>query len=534
VADIIFDQTISSATPDIHANDVRQPDIVDQSQPKSLTGTSWRTIGAEEWGSKPANVEKIRGAFGEVYDAAPPSITRPYQRSLFYPEVQKKYDESWWGPAVNVVGDTAGTALAGLGGVGNAALTLGNETLRAVGLPETLIRDLNLEGLRRVGEPTRPRMHQGDREAILEHVEQARELNQPPTPSVVDVWKEQRRQIPPDPTTAAAIDLLRRNAPPASGGVPTPPAGWRGPPFQPPPERAPTPPPPGTGFARKPTDEMVSDQMARESRGWYSPADEQAARGAVIKTEVADSLRKPITDAVPSDPEVAAARGNTPLVQLAKDAKAFNGQPMSYSAAMEWDTRLTTERQAAMTAGNKDLARRIGEVQDAMRERVHGLGDADTTGDATSLANLPNARKGWNQTMKQRQLEDIEYDAGLLSEDKRDAYRRQRVTALLRNDKKMRGWSDDERAALETQLKSGQIGSLKNFALSFVKPTFGAAGGTLGGAVGGPAGAFVGGQAAAEVGARTEAALRQRLSRFTLDPVTAALSRNMPPPPPGQ
>ena len=534
MADIIFDQTISSATPDIHANDVRQPDIVDQSQPKSLTGTAWRTVGAEEWGSKPANVEKIRGAFGEVYDAAPASVTRPGQRSLFYPEVQKNLNKSWLGSAANVVGDTAGTALAGLGGVGNAALTLGNETLRTIGLPETLIRDLNLEGLRRVGEPTRPRMHQGDRKAILDQVEQARELNQPPTPSVVDVWKEQRRQIPPDPTTAAAIELLRRNAPAASGGVPTPPGGWRGPPFQPPPERTPTPPPPGTGFARKPTDEMVSDQMARESRGWYSPADEQAARGALIKGDAADGLRKHITDALPSDPEEATARGNTALVQLAKDAEPYKGQPMSFATAMEWDTRLTTERQTALNARNNDLARRIGEAQDKLRDRMQDLGERDTTGDAGALANLPNARKGWNQTMKQRQLEDIEYDAGLLSEDKRDAYRRQRVTALLRNDKKMRGWSDDERTALETQLKSGQIGKLTNFALSFVKPTFGAAGGTLGGAVGGPAGAFVGGQTAAEVGASMEAALRQRLSQFTLDPVTAALSRNMPPPPPRQ
>ena len=530
MADVLFDQNLSSTTPDVHANDVRQPDIIGLESPKTLTGTSWKTIGADEWGSKPVNVDRIRGAFGEVYDAAPHSITRPGQRSFMTPEQQANINKSWWGPAANLVSDTVGTGLAGLSGIGNSALTFGNEALRSFGLPETMIRDVNVEATRRAGEAP-VRINPKDVPGLRREMELNREVSRPPTPSVVDVWQQQRRQIPPDPATAAAIDLLKRNATATSPGVPTPPEGWRGPPFAPP-DKPLTPPPPGVGYARLPTGDSVADQMARESRGWYTPADEQAARGAVIKPGFGDSLRKHITDAVPSDPEEASARGNNALVQLGKETEAFKGKPMTFASAMEYDTRLTTERQAALNAGNKDLARRIGDVQEKLRDATQSLPDTATTGDASTLANLPNARKAYSQTMKQRTLEDIEYDANLLAEDKRDAYRRQRITSLLRNDKKMRGWSDDERAALEAQLRSGQIGPLKNLALSFVKPAAGAVGGAVGGVVGGPAGAFIGGQTAAEAGAMAEAALRRRLGRVTLDPVTAQLMRNMPPPPP--
>lgn len=537
--DVLFDNVISSDTPDIHASNVR-PDVV-QEPPKTLTGTAWKSLGTHEFDG--TNIERVRGAFGESYDAAPPSITRPGQRSFFYPDVQESMNQHWWGPAVNVLGDTAGTALAGLSGIGNSALTLGNETLRAMGLPESLIRDLNLELLRRSGEPFKPGVTPVDRPWLKREAElnrqaaaDAAELKRPPTPSVVDVFEAERNarraNVPPDAATAAAIDLLkRRNMTEAQ--APAPPQPWKGPPFKPT-ETQPTPPPPGVGYARLPTDASVAERMAMEARGWYSPADEQAARGATINPAAADRIRSSITDRVPLDPEEGTASGNTSLIQLGKDMAPHKGQPMTYAAAMQYDVRLTAERQAALNAGNKKLAEDIGNAQSALRERMQDLGEGDTSGDASTLANLPNARKAHSQRMKQMELEDIEYDASLLAPDKQDAYRRQRMTALLRNDKKMRSWSDDERGALEAQLRAGQIGPLKNLALSFVRPAAGAVGGGIGGAVGGPGGAFIGGQTGAELGGIAESALRRRLGQITLDPVTAQLLRNMPPPPPAR
>jgi hypothetical protein len=278
---------------------------------------------------------------------------------------------------------------------------------------------------------------------------------------------------------------------------------------------------------------MPADDMEREARGWYSPADEQAAKGATINTGAANGILKPLLDALPSDPAQAAARGPTPLTQLAKDMAPYQNQPMTYATAMELDTRLTQERRAAAASpGGGAMARQIGIAQDGLRDRMYALKDTDTTGDATTLANLPNARQAWNQSIKQRQLDDIEYDTGLRPEDKQNAYRRQRVISMLQSDKQMATWAPDERAALEASLKSGQPGWLTNVGLSLVKPVMTTTGGTLGHAVAGVPGAIVGSHAGSELGATVQGRLRNRLSQMSLDPVSQALTGNMPPPPP--
>ena len=78
---------------------------------------------SDGWGT--GNVAMVRGAFGEGYQSVPESVTRPGERSIFTPEAQRGWANSWYGPALNLVGDTVGTALGGIAGIGNSALTLG-------------------------------------------------------------------------------------------------------------------------------------------------------------------------------------------------------------------------------------------------------------------------------------------------------------------------------------------------------------------------------------------------------------------------
>jgi hypothetical protein len=496
---------------------------------KSPMAGTWQN---DAFGRDP-DVQNIRGAFGEGYRSVPESVTRPGERSIFTPATQESLRNGWlggWpGAALNVVGDTAGTAIGGLAGVGNSALTLGNTALSSIGLPPSLVRDINLEGTRQAGETSPlPSAWRGDRPVM-------QELTKAPAPSVYDVWRQRNAGVPPDPTTAAAIELLRRAQPNAPSNIPPPPTPFKGPPYQPPPGTngglLNVPPPPGTGFARAPYAAMTADDMLRESRGWYSPADEQAAQGAMIKPSAANDIRKTITDAVPTDPEQADAQGATPLAGLAKTITPYQGQPMSFATAMDWDTRLTQERRAAQASpGGADQARQIGDVQDALRDKIQGLGTDDTTGDPAALAALPNARQAYAQTMKQRQLEEIQYNASLLPDEKQNAYTRSQVTSMLRNDNKMRYWSDDERAALEQALKTGQPSALTNFGVSLVKPTIQAGGGAVGSLLGTP-GAIVGSQVAGSVGENLQARLRAALGQLRLGPVSQTLTRNMPPPP---
>ena len=277
---------------------------------------------------------------------------------------------------------------------------------------------------------------------------------------------------------------------------------------------------------------MTADEMLARSHGYYSPADKQAAQGAMINPEASNGIRGVLTDAVPTDPQKAAAVGSTPLTQLGKDYLPFNGQPMSFDTAMALDRRLTAERQVALRSGNNTLAAQLDEAQGRIREKVQGLGAGDTTGDPTALANLAPARQSFTQYVKQSQLEDIQYRASLLPEDKQNAYVQGRARALLGSDK-TRNWTDAERGVLEAAVRSGNIGTLGNISISLMRPAARAVGAGVGGATFGPGGAIVGGEIGAEAGASLQARLRAALSKITLDKVSQQLTAGMPPPPPG-
>lgn len=479
------------------------------------------------------DVPAIRGAFGEGYRSVPESVTRPGERSVLTPEFQKSMAGTWWGPAVNLVGDTAGTAIGGLAGVGNSAMTLGNEALKSWGVPAPAIRDINLEATEA---PVSPALHgvpllppKADMAAIRELSTQ--------TPSLPDVWKAQRAAIPPDPVTAAINTLLRRNAgPDPTAAMPQPPTPFTPVAQPPPPPPAPggllnIPPSPTAPPGVAPT--MTPDEILARSQGYFSPFDKQAAQGAMIKPGVANGVRSSVTDTVPTDPQMAVAVGNTPLVQLGKEYQAFQDQPMSFDTVMALDRRLTAERQAALSSKNYTLADQIDDAQGKIRDKVQGLGPDDTTGTPEALANLVPARQAYTQYIKQRQIEDLKYDAGLLPDDKQSAYLTSRGNTMLRGNQ-TRNWSDAERAAFEQSLKSGQIGTLTNVGIQMIKPAAQAVGGAVGGSVFGTPGAIVGGQIGGGVAEPWAAQLRAALRKVTLDKVSQAISQGVPPPAPGQ
>jgi hypothetical protein len=273
---------------------------------------------------------------------------------------------------------------------------------------------------------------------------------------------------------------------------------------------------------------MTSDQILERSQGYYSPADKQASQGATINPTQSDAVRSVLTNAIPTDPEKAALIGNTPIVQMAKSVQPYTGQPMSFDTAMSYDRQLTAAKQAALRSGDNDMARQLGEAQDAIRTKMQSLGPDDTTGDPSALANLAQARQAYSQYIKQSQMEDLQYRASLLPEDKQDAYMRSQATSMLRGNQ-TRNWSPEERAALEQALQSGNIGSLKSLGLSFIKPFARMAAGTVG-SVFGPAGAFVGGEIGGDLGATATARARLAMTRFPIDAVSQQISQGVPPP----
>jgi hypothetical protein len=147
------------------------------------------------------------------------------------------------------------------------------------------------------------------------------------------------------------------------------------------------------------------------------------------------------------------------------------------------------------------------------------------------LDNLRPGRQAYTQSVKQGQMEDINYGASLKNDPAaQDAYVRQRAAALLKNDRAMRNWNPDERAMLEQVAKSGDIGMLGRLSVSLIKPITRVALGAVGHSIAGPMGAIVGSEIGGDVGATQAARLRAHLSQTTLDPVMQQITRGVPPP----
>src|SRR4029077_12117083 len=94
---------------------------------------------------------------------------------------------------------------------------------------------------------------------------------------------------------------------------------------------------PTTSPNAAPTVPLTADEILARSRQFYNPADQQAAQGAMINPAPSNGIRSILTDAVPTDPQTAIAKGSTPLTQLGKDYAGFQDQPMSFDAVMQLD-----------------------------------------------------------------------------------------------------------------------------------------------------------------------------------------------------
>jgi hypothetical protein len=283
----------------------------------------------------------------------------------------------------------------------------------------------------------------------------------------------------------------------------------------PPPDAGPLPVPPRT----PPTSPlMTGDEMRRVATGYFSPADRAAAQNAVMPDVNSAAARKVFSDFIPSDPERARITANQPAMQAASNVNQTG--PMSYATAMDIDRDLTSRMRSASGSDAHDLS----QLQQGLRDQMDQVPDLDS---------LRPGRQAWRQSIKQGQMEDINFGAGLKNDPAAaDAYVRQRAAALLKNDNAMRNWSPDETAALEQVAQSGDIGMLGRLSVSLIKPILRAGGAVMGHTVGGVPGAIIGGEIGGDIGATQASKLRAYLSGTSLDPVMQQITAGVPPPRP--
>jgi hypothetical protein len=504
---------------------------VPPAQPKGIMDTSHKSLPSKDNPDGGGPWERIATAAGNAYYTSPDFLT---------PSAQASVEGSGWlgrnvlGPAAKEVGALLASKSGIQAGLGQAY----NEALGATGLPANLQRDLNILPqvlpvasweARLAPSPSSYLPDKPPTSPLFRPVEA--QPKPPPTPSLSNVVDQLRAQrvaplratAPYDPTTQAAIDLLRRQtSPTAPPSVPRPPE-----PFTTTPGPQPQAQPPGGGLLNIPPAPggpapaiMTQAEIEARARGHFSPADQAAAQGAMLPDTNAAAVRKLFSDTIPSNPEDARIKADQPAVLAAKNVDPSG--PMSYATAMNIDRNLSDRMRGASGSDRHEL----GQLQGSLRDQMDQVPDLD---------NLRLGRQAWTQSIKQGQMEDINYGASLITDDaKQNAYIRQRAAALLKSDSAMKNWTPDEKAPLEEVAKSGDIGALKNFGLSLIKPIVQTTSAGIGHSLAGVPGAIVGGQIGGEFGGNWQSKLRAALSKTTLDPVMQQISSKVPsiPPPP--
>jgi hypothetical protein len=525
---------------------------------KENAGTDWLTGKPIQgpFGDIPVgdNITRLRqGASDTFSDTGWSSTSAPDGRSALPPGMQEAV-----GPIGRTIADLAGTtkadALTLLSGVGD----LGTETMRALGLPESLIRDVNTETTRRAGEgstwapspfklpeeipqrsfqlpgtPVGPFVWPKDQGPLQGFMEPLT-----PTPSLTDVAQTVRQQRnaaldavqPPDPTSQAMIEYLTKrpwdaNATPTIPEAPQPSTLAPGPAPAPPGggllNMQPPAPLPTGGLLGNDAPVMSQADMQSVAKGHYSPADEAKANGMRMTPAEGDAIRGPLVDAIPTDPQDVAHFNDTPLAGEANKVTDFVGQDMSIGTAMQIDRGLSRAIRATTDPTDKaNLITAQNGVRDAMEQ-------------SPVFQSQPDARQAWSQSIKQGQIEDIEADVATRDENQQDARRRTLVGNLLRNDSALRSWSPDEVAELQQRYDQSTVGSLKQFGINLIKPITTATGAGLGAWMGGPTGGFIGSRIGEQGGDMLAAAARRRAMSIDLTPVSQRLTANMPPPPAG-
>lgn len=318
--------------------------------------------------------------------------------------------------------------------------------------------------------------------------------------------------LPGQPTTSTSASRPGF-VPPEVQQAAMPPAGQTPPPSATP--SAPSVAPPAMN-----PDTMTAAEILARSREGYKAPDQAATQGAMLPQDSANAIYKSVTDEMPGDPQQAKyfARGNPTVAGVINDVKEFQGQPMSYASAMELDSTLTSAIRSTKDANEQRI---LGNMQNAVRDQMDQLPDLDQ---------LRPARQAYTQYIKQSQMEDMAYDAGLRPEDKQSAYLQQRMRTFLQNDRNTRNWTPEELAQAEQVAKSGDIGFLKRQMVSMVRPATRVVGGFIGHAIGGLPGAYLGAEVGSDIGTTQAARLRAHWSQTDLAPVMQQITKSVPPP----
>ncbi len=283
---------------------------------------------------------------------------------------------------------------------------------------------------------------------------------------------------------------------------------------------APVPAAPGAAPASAATPRTVPEAKAVAS-AYYGIAD--AAGGAQFPDAYVNNLVDAFKRAAPQGEAGRTLFGDTVPAQLAAKAEGLRGKPMTLADAQEIDEGIGSliSNQYRPNGQLTDEGRVLFDLQTELRDLT--MHAAPTTEAAGGVEALKAGRAAWSQAQKMQDLQRI-WDRAQMNERPDTAFRTG-VRTLLSNEKRVRGYSDAEKAAVRAAADRGTLGEVLHvFGSKLIPIAAGVAEASSGGLTAGLAAAGT-----AHLGTAGFRNLSTRLQASRFENAMTILGRRVPP-----
>ena len=235
----------------------------------------------------------------------------------------------------------------------------------------------------------------------------------------------------------------------------------------------------GSKFGNQPKQPIkTSEDVKALAREQYNIAEQ---RGGVLKPEFTDKFADQLEGMRPQTEVGKLVAGETPITKLVERINEYRGKPISLQGAQEIDEYLGdliddfTDVRGVTKQGKKLL-----DVQTAFRNMVEEVDDASVIGGKEGFQALKEGRKLWSQQAKLRDIEKVVERAERMEQPAQGI--KTGFRTLLGNDKRMRGFTAEERELIKKAADTGiPTDIIKSFGSRLIPIITAASGGGFGG-----------------------------------------------------
>jgi hypothetical protein len=220
--------------------------------------------------------------------------------------------------------------------------------------------------------------------------------------------------------------------------------------------------------------------------------------------------------------------GPTAVTSLLERWQGLRDKPATLQGATEMDRSLADLiTQEYGPRGISGVGKQLQDIQRNLRDHFENPGAGDVTGGTAGIEAMAPARRAWSQALKMDDIVRMQERADRTQNPTQSI--KTQANTLLSSRTKSRGWSPEEKAALEHMAERGTTGDAL---YGLGSRLLGKAGAVVGASIGGIPG-MLAGYTIGEGGSALSRAGANRAGARRIQQMLDTLKQGLPPPPPG-